>query len=152
MKKGLKIFLIVLACVLALGMIAGGAAFFMMSNAENAEEYTMGSDTIKSVKAVVEKRDVTSVSSGTSDGVHTKSMHYKSGSVQSDLVTYIQYLREEAGFQLLQDMDLRQCPAVVQLGKESEDPGKILVMTIDYDQFGYTLTIKKGQGTVTSYD
>ncbi len=152
MKKGIKIFLIVCACIVGLGLIGGTAAFLMVGNAANAEEYTMGSDTIKSIKAVVEKRNVTSMSTEISDGVRTESVHYQSDSVQEDLVEYIQYLRDEAGFQLTQDMDLTQIPSTVQLGKESEDPGEILILTIDYDPFGYTLTLKKGKGSLTFYD
>lgn len=152
MKKGLKIFLIVIACIVGLGLIGGAVAFLTVGNAANAEEYTMGGDTIKSIKAVVEKREVTSISTEISNGVHTKTVHYQSDSVQDDLVQYVQYLREEAGFHLTKEMDLTQFPSTVQMGKESEDPGEILILTIDYDQFGYTLILQKGKGNLTFYD
>lgn len=149
MKKGLKIVLIVLASILILALVAMGVSTVMLGKTANAEEYTLGSDVIKSVKAVVDKRQVTSVSTGIKDGVQTKTVHYQSDSVQSDLVTYVQYLRGEAGFELIKDMDLTQTPSTVQMGKESEDPGEILILTIDYDSFGYTITIQKGKGTLT---
>lgn len=149
MKKSLKIFLIVVACLLVVGLIAGGVATFMLNKAANTEEYTIGSDTIKSVKAVVEKRTVTSVSTSIKDGVTTKTVHYKSDSVQEDLIQYVQYLRQDAEFQLIADMNLAQIPATVQMAKDSKDPGNILYLAIDYDMFGYTITLQKGEGSLT---
>lgn len=151
MKKILKIIGIVIACLILLGVIVGAVTYGMLSSAANADEYTIGKDTIKSVKAVAEQRDVTSVSTKTGDGVKTKSIHYQSESVQHDLSIYVQYLREEAGFNLIQDMNLNEIPSRVQLGKQSEEPGHILIMTIDYDVFGYTITIQKGKGSLTVY-
>lgn len=152
MKKVLKIILIVVICILSVCLIAGGASYTILRNASNAEEYTIGNDTIKSVKSVVDKRKATSVSTKNSTGVKTKSVHYESDSVQEDLIAYVQYLREEADFNLTQDMDLRNIPSMVQMGKQSEDSGEILMLTIEYDTFGYTITLQKGKGTLTFYD
>lgn len=152
MKKGLKILLIVIAGILVLGLAVGGVTFMMLNNASNVEEYTLGGDTIKSVKAVVEKRKVTSMGKELNDGVHTEHIHYQSESVQQDLNTYVRYLLEEGGFVLTKDMDLNEIPATIQMGKESVDQGEILLLTIDYDVFGYTITVQKGKGTLTIYD
>ena len=152
MKRGFKWFLIILAGFLLVGLVGGGVAFFMVGNASNLEEDTLGNDTIKSIKAVVDKRTVTSVSTQLSDGIKTKSIHYRSDSVQDDLRVYVQYLREEAGFHLTKDMDLSQIPSTVQMGKPSEDSGQILLLTIDYDAFGYTISLQKGRGSLTLDD
>lgn len=147
MKKGLKVFLIVIGCILALALIGGGIAFFAVGNAADADEYKLGDDVIRSVKAVVEKRDISSISTETSNGVQTKTIQYKSPNVQEDLVRYVEYLRTDGGFSLTQDMDLSVSPASVQLAKESVDEGKIIIFTINYDSFGYTMIIQKGEGT-----
>ncbi len=151
MKKALKIILIVVVCIFSIALIGGGIAFFATGNAANAEEYKLGNDTVKSIKAVVEKRNVTSISTETSNGVKTKKIEYKSNSVQEDLVKYIQYLRNEGGFSLTKDVDLSLTSSTVQLGKASKDSGKLLLLTIDYNSFGYTITLQKGNGTLTTY-
>jgi len=147
MKKLLKIVLI----IFALGLIGGIIAFMAVGNTANAEEYKIGNDTIKSIKSIVEKRQVVSVSTKASNGVTTKTIEYKSDTVQDDLLKYTQYLRNEGGFALTKDMDLREIPSTVQLGKNSNDAGKIVMMTIDYNSFGYTIIIQKGEGTLTRY-
>ncbi|MBQ2938210.1 MAG: hypothetical protein IJE05_04975 [Clostridia bacterium] len=151
MNKTLKIVLIIIACIVALILLAGIISFVAIGNTANAEEYKLGNDTIKSVKAVVEKREVTSVSTKVNNGVTTKEIEYKSDNVQEDLLEYTQYLRDEGDFTLTKDMDLEEIPSVVELAKPSNDSGKIIIMTIDYDSFGYTITIQKGEGTFNMY-
>lgn len=120
-------------------------------NTANAEEYKLENDTIKSIKAIVEKRQVVSVSTKTSNGITTKTIEYKSDNVQDDLLKYTEYLRNEEGFSLTKDMDLSVIPSTVELGKNSNDTGNLIMMTIDYNSFGYTITIQKGEGTLTMY-
>lgn len=64
---------------------------------------------------------------------------------------YTQYLRKEGVFLLTKDMDLSVIPSTVELGKVSNDDGKILIMTIAYNSSGYTITIQKSEGTLTTY-
>lgn len=151
MKTFGKVVLIVVCVLVVIGFIGMGIAFFATGNTANADEYSLGNDTIKSVKAVVEKRDVTSVSSSTSNGVSTKEITYKSNTVYQDLLTYTQYLRSEGGFVLTKDMNLNVSPSTVQLGKESVESGKIILLTISYDSLGYTISIQKGAGTLNRY-
>ncbi len=145
-----KIFKIVLI-IFVLGLIGGIIAFMATGNIANAEEYKLGSDIIKSVKTIVGKRQVVSTSTETSNGITTKKIEYKSDKVQDDLLKYTQYLRNEGGFTLTKDMDLSVIPSTVELGKNSSDSGKLIMMTIDYNSFGYTITIQKGEGTLTMY-
>lgn len=147
MNKTLKILLI----IFVIGLIGGIIAFMATGNTANAEEYKLGNDTIKSIKAIVEKRQVVSVSTKTSNGITTKTIEYKSDNVQDDLLKYSEYLRNEEGFSLTKDMDLSVIPSTVELGKISNDTGNLIMMTIDYNSFGYTITIQKGEGTLTIY-
>lgn len=147
MNKTLKILLI----IFVIGLIGGIIAFMATGNTANAEEYKLGNDTIKSIKAIVEKRQVVSVSTKTSNGITTKTIEYKSDNVQDDLLKYSEYLRNEEGFSLTKDMDLSVIPSTVELGKISNDTGNLIMMTIDYNSFGYTITIQKGEGTLTMY-
>ena len=147
MNKALKILLI----LFVIGLVGGIIAFMATGNTANAEEYKLGNDTIKSIKAIVEKRQVVSVSTKTSNGITTKTIEYKSENVQDDLLKYTQYLRNEGGFSLTKDMDLSVIPSTVELGKNSNDTGNLIMMTIDYNSFGYTITIQKGEGTLTMY-
>lgn len=147
MNKILKILLI----IFVIGLIGGIIAFMATGNTANAEEYKLGNDTIKSIKAIVEKRQVVSVSTKTSNGITTKTIEYKSDNVQDDLLKYTEYLRNEEGFSLTKDMDLSVIPSTVELGKNSNDTGNLIMMTIDYNSFGYTITIQKGEGTLTMY-
>lgn len=147
MNKTLKILLI----IFVIGLIGGIIAFMATGNTANAEEYKLGNDTIKSIKAIVEKRQVVSVSTKTSNGITTKTIEYKSDNVQDDLLKYTEYLRNEEGFSLTKDMDLSVIPSTVELGKNSNDTGNLIMMTIDYNSFGYTITVQKGEGTLTMY-
>lgn len=151
MNKSLKIVLIVIACIFVLGLLGGIIAFIATGNTANADEYKFGNDTIKSIKSIVEKRQVTSVSTETSNGVTTKKIEYKSDTVYDDLLKYTQYLRNEGGFILTKNMNLSVTPSTVELGKTSNDSGKLIMMTIDYNSFGYTIIIQKGEGTLTIY-
>jgi len=147
MKKILKIIMI----IIALAVVGGIIAFIAVGNTANADEYKLGNDTIKSIKAVVEKREVNSVSTETSNGITTKKIEYTSNTVYEDLLKYTQYLRNEGGFALTKDMDLSVTPSTVELGKKSNDDNKIIMMTIDYNSFGYTIIIQKGEGTLSIY-
>lgn len=147
MNKALKILLI----IFVIGLVGGIIAFMATGNTANAEEYKLGNDMIKSIKAIVEKRQVVSVSTKTSNGITTKTIEYKSDNVQDDLLKYTQYLRSEGGFSLTKDMDLSVIPSTVELGKNSNDTGNLIMMTIDYNSFGYTIIIQKGEGTLTMY-
>ena len=148
-----KIVLIVLGCVIVLAAIICFTIYFFISsfsNLSDVEEYTLGDDTIRSIKSVVEKRKVTSVYTGIKNGITTKTVEYKSDSVQDDLIKYVEYLRTDAGFSLIKEMDLSVVPSTVQLAKESVDEGQVIIIIIDYTLNGYTIKLNKGEGTLTT--
>lgn len=150
MKNGTKLIILAVVCVLVLLLTIASTVFLVVRKISNIDEYTLGNDTIKAVKVVVDKRRVLSVSTEISSDLKTKFIDYQSDTVQDDLTVYTQYLQKEAGFQLLSDMDLSQISSSIQMGKESADPGEILLLTIDYDAFGYSILLEKGKGTLPS--
>ena len=151
MKTFLKVILIIICCLVIIGVGIATLLLVSINNAKNADEYILGNDIIKSVKAVVAEREVTGVSSGTSNGVSKKSVSYKSDSVYDDLVAYAGYLRGDLGFKVTRDYDLSVSPSTIELAKESVDAGQILYVVINYDNFGYTITISKGAGSLNVY-
>ena len=151
MNKNLKIILIIISCLAVVGLAGGTAALFFTNNFADADEYKLGNDTIKSIKAVVEKRQVTSLSTEVKNEVTTQKIEYKSDNVQDDLLKYTTYLRNQDGFVLTKDMDLSIIPSSIELGKTSNDEGDIIMMTIDYNTYGYTILIQKGEGSLSLY-
>lgn len=146
MNKTLKI-IIPIVCIFVLTIIIIISLAISNNKAENMEEYKLGNDTIKSIKTVLGKRDVKSVSKKNSKGLTTQEIEYKSDTVQDDLLEYTEYLRNGEGFEPINDMDLSIIPSTIELARESEDSGQIIKIKIDYDSSVYTITIKKEEGT-----
>ncbi len=149
MKKVLKTAIIVIVSIVAVCLIVGLIANFAVGKAGKDTEYKLGDDVVSSVTAIVGERKAVSVGKSIENGVSEKHVEYTSDTVQEDMIAYTQYLRNEGGFTLTEDMDLSKVPAVVQMAKASVDEGKILVMTIEYNLNGYTVTLQKGVGTLT---
>lgn len=145
MSKTLKIVFIVLVLLLALAIMGIGVVSIGIGDASDLEEYKIDKDIIKSIKAVVARREVTSMTNEKKNEVTIKKMKYKSADVKEDLEKYIEYLTDEADFVLTQDMNLEETPSTIELSKSSIDEGKIIRMTIEYDSFGYTINIQKGK-------
>ena len=149
MKKGLKIALIVVLSIVAICVAVGLIAYFVLGNAGDATEYKMGDDVVSSVTAIVGERKAVGTGKAIEKGVSSKYVEYVSDTVQEDMIAYTQYLRNEGGFTLVQDMDLTKVPGIVQLAKQSVDEGEIMIMTIEYTLNSYTVTLQKGVGTLT---
>ena len=80
MNKIIKILLI----IFVIAILGGIIAFIAVGNTANAKEYKLGNDTIKSIKTIVEKRQVVSTSTKVENGITIKEIEYKSDSVQDD--------------------------------------------------------------------
>ncbi len=150
MKKGLKITLIVLISIIAVLAVAMIVANIAVGKAADATEYKLGNDVVSSVTAIVGERKANSVGKSIENGVSTHTVTYISDTVQEDMIAYTQYLRNEGGFTLTEDMDLTKAPGRVQMAKQSVDEGEILIITIDYTAKDYTVTLQKGVGTLTA--
>lgn len=149
MKLGTKIALAIITCVLLLILTIAGGGYLLYHKITHIEEYQLGDDIIPSISTVLGEGSASSVSTEMKNGITTKTITYQSASVQEDLYAYVEYLEEQEGFILTQDMDLNQVPSSVQMGKPSVDPGEVIILTMEYDHFGYTITLKKGEGKLT---
>lgn len=151
MKKGVKIALIVIGCMVLFVASILTTAFVVTRNASNRKVYKIGKEETKSITAVVGKRKAVGVESSVQGGIVTKKTEYTSDTVVEDLNQYITYLREDEGYLLTRDCDLSYSPGIVYLAKESVDEGKLLYITIEYDLSGYTVIYQKGNGTLQRY-
>ena len=146
MKKLLKI----AAVLVILGAILVGYVFYTISSASKLTEYDFGLDKIPSINAIIgEERKVTKVGSGvsTSSG-QSKEYTYESASVPKDLLAYSQYLRSK-DWLVTRDFNLNASNGVMELATESADKGKILVVSVAFDQKQYVVKITKADGTLT---
>jgi hypothetical protein len=124
--------------------------------------YELGKDTITSIKGVIGDlgaRKVTGISTATENGVQTKVYSYSTDpddgtQAANDIAAYWNYISENDGFLSLVSFDGLPYEGGVELrfAKESVDGGKIIIMDIDYNAKGYTVTITKGEGTLTGTD
>lgn len=150
MDKTLKIILLVaagfVAFVVAICIVVGIIVFSTLNKQKQADYFKLGNDQIATVKLVVGERKINSVSTETSNGVTTKVYEYKSGSSADDMKQYEEYLQEREGFVITSLSDEEPFCLV----KNSSDEGKILIVNIVDTQFGYVLTIRKGEGQLES--
>ena len=120
--------------------------FSILNKQKNADYYTLGSDRIASVKSVIGVRDITSTSATAQNGVTTKSYDYRSTTSTDDILKYVTYLVDEEGFA---PAVLNQNSSQPVYTKRSFEEDKILLLTMSDTGFGYTLTIQKGEGSLT---
>ena len=140
MKMWKKI-LIGIVVIVAIGV---EVLFYMSSN---RTEYDFDTDKVASINAVLgEKRRVTGVHIGTSDSSKYKQYTYKTESMEQDLATYIQYLRNNGWLVIRESHNLTTGGGERQLRIESADSGKILTMSIVFEQGKYAIRITKSEG------
>jgi len=141
MKKFLAVIIIL---VLAFSL----AACSILNDAAKLTEYDFGNDKIPTINSHVGDRKVTHVEVGTNNGSPQKQYTYQSDTVFDDLLAYTLYLRENS-WMVTQDYDLEKTPGSAQLGKESADEGKILIMSIAFEENKYAVKITKMDGTLS---
>jgi len=134
--------LAVLAAILILALSACG-------NAEKLTEYDFDTDKVPSINTIIgETRKVTGVSVGIDNGVRYKQYTYRSNSMFDDLLTYSVHLRE-SGWMVLKEYDLNDGEGEMQLGLNSADEGKIMIISIAFYSGGYVIRVNKLEGTLT---
>jgi hypothetical protein len=150
MRKGVKMALAIIAIILALTAIEEISAYRAVKKVADADEYKLGDDAIGSIGSVVGERKVASVSTSVENRIQIKQIEYDAeGNAQEDVAAYMKYLTSEEGFVLIRDIGSSEGSTTIKAQKESVDEGKIIWMTIDYNPFGYTITIQKGEGSLT---
>ena len=143
----------ILIGIVVIAAIIVGVYFYATDSAEKLTEYEFGGDKVASINAVIgETRKVTGVDVGTSvttsGSAEHKQYDYETASMVQDLTTYSLYLRNN-GWLVLKDYNLTTGTGEMQLGIESVDSGKILVMSIAFNEGKYAVRITKLDGTLT---
>ena len=154
-KTGLIIIIIILVFLILAGVGAAVVINLMAGNNDETDFFKIGKDQVPSVQYILgEKRDITSVSSSISNGVSEKVIQYKVGSDQkSDMYAYALALVSDYGYAPVNDSDFTRSTGVNCLfAAESAQKGYVVTVRIDYDLSGYTLTIRRGTGTLTFPD
>ena len=144
MKTKMKRFTSVIALTLIAAFLFAGCG-----NAAKLTEYDFGTDKVPSVNAVIgEERKVSGVATGTENGVRYKQYTYETETMVEDLWTYYTHL-SELGWIVTQDFDLAEGEGEMQLGIESADEGKILIVSVDFTPTRYAIKISKLEGELT---
>ncbi|MCL1830926.1 MAG: hypothetical protein FWG21_05805 [Oscillospiraceae bacterium] len=138
----------ILSVVLVMIMLFSIAGCSMLNSAATAETYEIGDDILYSVYSIVGERKVTGVESGTSNGAPTKKYTYSSPTVVDDLLEYFTYLMR-SDWVLVQDYNLNVMPGSAQFAKNSLDTGKVLLMTISFENQKYSIHLTKIEGSIT---
>ena len=120
-------------------------------NMKPSDTYTMGSDKIASITAVLgEVRRVTDErAGGASDGAEYIQYAYESASMVKDLAAYSVYLQNNGWF-ITKSYDLNAGNGEMELATESADKGKILILSVTFEEGKYAIRITKVEGTLTS--
>ena len=149
MKNSTKVIIAVVSIIAVLMIIGiiGIVSLFSISLKDDGT-YTMGNDTVTSINGVLDDKKVISGSTSTENGVKIIQKTYQTdGTVKEELLKYANYLIENEDFLVVTDEN-----GNLEMAKESSDNGEIIYITIEYGTSNeYTVTIKKGQGTLTKY-
>ena len=147
--------LIIIVAVIAAFAIGGGiAAGKANEKAAGLEYFTIGPDEVPSVMKVLgEQRKITKFNTGKSNGVDILEIKYEVDKEQGyDLSDYINVLDKDYNFKSLKPYDFNEpTGSEIEFAAKSKEDGYIIKLTIDYDEKGYSLTFRRGEGTLTIY-
>ncbi|MCL2487123.1 MAG: hypothetical protein FWE80_00385 [Oscillospiraceae bacterium] len=128
--------------------------FNSSENTAGEDYYLLGSDRIPSVRlALGADRKIESTDTQTNAGVTTHTIKYQiPGKAQyREMFNYKSYLCGKNGFSVLDDKDFNgSAEGTIQLTRASDDSGNEILLRIDYDADGYTVTIIKQPQDVSS--
>jgi hypothetical protein len=153
-KKKFPLWLLIVIIAAAAVVAAIIIATSITGNNAEKEFFTLGPDEVPSVMYVLgEIRDISGISSSTSGGVQTMVVKYKVPENQgSEMYQYTQALMDKYGFFNTNPFDFTGASGSgFTFAANSKEEGYILMVTIDYDNAGYTLTITRAVGTLTVY-
>lgn len=144
-----KIAIIVAISIFLFVVLLISIVILITHNASKADSYNVAGDIIPSMKSVVGVRKISGVSSNYGNDIVSKAYTYDGvSSVSDDLIKYVNYLAKNEGFTTTKDYDLTKPTGKIQMGKQSQDVGKIILVNIDFYLRGYKITIEKGVGQI----
>jgi len=145
-------------CAIGIGLIVGGIILvvsLLLGGAGKEDFFKLGDDEVPSVKYILgEARDVVSSSTSTSSGATQRVIQYKVDSNQNvEMEKYSQALVKDYGFYQTTDTDFSgRTGTGFQFARESDEEDYIIIVNIDYDRNGYTLTLTRDRGTLTVFE
>lgn len=143
----------VVAIVVTIILIVNGVLGVLRDTAA-LDLYEIGNDEVPSVKFILgEERTVIGVSSSSnSDGMKERVIVYAAKtdvSTNDDMIRYATALCDDYGFYRINDNDFSgETGTDFRFGKESVDKGNLIIVCIDYDISGYTITLIRDEGTM----
>lgn len=156
MNKSLKTLIIVLISVLVLSFVIVGIGIFIffkfMNNYKSIDYYEFENDKVIAITKVVGKRNISSMSVKKDKNITTKIYKYTNvKNTKSDIDNYIQELKKDNYINTM-DIDLSRDNGNVELATYSVDKNKVIIIDISYNINSYTITIKKGNGSIQSFE
>lgn len=153
-KKKVGFYVLIAVAVIAfwtlfIGAIVGGI-MFLISFVQTGEEITFGDDSIPTVYKIVGERRITSTESSRTMTSHTRTITFGSGAIsQNDINLYLTTLVESHNFIIInEDLDFYSGT----LATESVDNGKVLLVEVNFQEFGYTvITYRKTSGDLSRH-
>lgn len=156
MNKTLKKVLIIVIPIILIFIILAVVSCILIINsvnkAGNIDYYTLGDDKIISITNIVGERNANNISTKKSNGIITKEYRYVNVSnTKSDISKYTEELKNN-NFVNTTDIDLSKDNDTISLASLSVDSDNIIIITISYDLDSYTITLKKGKGSIQPYN
>jgi hypothetical protein len=116
------------------------------NNASKLQFYDMDEDNIATINYVLGERKISNLSSEVVDNVMFKQYTYcKIDNVIDDIQNYIDYLCEKEEFIIITKMSPVNIEGQAVLRKKSTTKGTEILVTIDYFQGGYIISLEKVQ-------
>jgi len=144
------VLIIVGSVVVVIGLIAL-IAFLVLRNTSSQDFYKIGKDEVPTVQYILgENRKAVHVSTSVENGVRKRVVEYQvSGNQNREMEKYAQALMDDYGFYETTPHDFSGSTGRgLELAKESVEDGFIVIVEIEYDRSGYTITILRGKGTL----
>lgn len=140
--------IVIIALTLNISFILIIALFFLLKSPKISEEtsgefYVVGNAQVPTIATVIDEyRKVTKMSVVDSETEPSKSFTYTElSSVENDIETYIDYLTQEAGFELKQEENANSVLWNAVLTKYDSDVDKMIIVDIECDVSEYTISI-----------
>ena len=154
-KRRIPLIVKILIAIAFIGAIATVVALLVTGSVKNKDFIKIGKDEVPTVKHVLGvTRDVKGVSTSIENGVTKKTIEYRVPTNSSaEMREYARGLHDDFGYMHIKENDF-SAPVGrdIELAKESVQEGFIVIVRIDYDRSGYTVTLTRGEGTLTVYD